>query len=154
MGASAAEEALELALAALSRKDRTVAELRSLLARRGCEPAAREAAIARLAELGALDDARFARAFAVGKRELRGWGPARIRRALEARGIAAELAAAAAGEDAGGEAAVERASALLRERGEPLDGDAARARAFGFLVRRGYDHETAYAAIRRAASAA
>ena len=42
----------------------------------------------RLIEAGALDDERFARRYAEDKRELRGWGPERIREALAARGVA------------------------------------------------------------------
>ncbi len=49
---------------------------------------------------------------------------------------------------------VERAGALLAERGEPLDDDGSRARALGFLTRRGYDYELAYDAIRAASRAA
>ena len=44
-----------------------------------------EAAIARLTEIGELDDERFACRYAEDKRELRGWGPERIREALGSR---------------------------------------------------------------------
>ena len=48
----------------------------------GFEPAEIEAAVGLLVETGGLDDERFARRFAEDKRELRGWGPERIREAL------------------------------------------------------------------------
>ena len=108
-----------------------------------------EDAVARLRAIGELDDGRFARRYAEDKRELRGWGPERIREALEARGLPTELIDAAIGEERVTDQ-VERAAALLVRRGASLADDAGRASAFGFLARRGYGHEVAYAAIRRA----
>ena len=149
MAAAWKAEILELAASALARKERTVAEMRAWLGSRGCPQAEIEAAIARLVEIGELDDARFARRFAEDKRELRGWGSERIAKALEARGVGPdEIAAALATEDAG--AQVERAASLLASRGASLADDAERARALAFLVRRGYGSEVAYEAVRRA----
>ena len=70
-------------LAALRRRERTVAEL-ARVARASAGSTARsvEVAIDRLTEVGELDDERFARRFAEDKRELRGWGAERIREAL------------------------------------------------------------------------
>ena len=66
----------------------------------------------RLIEAGAIDDERFAVQFAADKRELRGWGPERIREALSGRGLdGALIEAALAGE--GHSEQVERAIALL-----------------------------------------
>ena len=126
-----------------------MAELRAWLDERGYAPEAVEEAVARLVELGQLDDARFARAFAGDKRDLRGWGPDRIRAALQARGVAGDRIADALAADPDDEQ-VDRATALLRERGGELGDEAARGRALGFLVRRGYGSEVAYAAVRRA----
>jgi regulatory protein len=143
-------EILELAASALARKERTVAETRAWLASRGCQQAEIEAAIARLVEIGELDDARFARRFAEDKRELRGWGSERIAEALEARDVgSAEIAAALATEDEG--ELVDRAARLLAARGDALADEAARGRALAFLVRRGYGSEVAYEAVRRGA---
>jgi regulatory protein len=142
-------EILELAASALARKERTVAEMRAWLASRGCPQAEIEAGIARLVEIGELDEARFARRFAEDKRELRGWGSERIAEALEARGVgSAEIAAALATEDEG--AQVERAVRLLVARGDALVDQPARGRALAFLVRRGYGSDVAYEAVRRA----
>ena len=142
-------EALDLALGALALKERSVAELRAWLGARGCDPEAVEGAVRRLAELGQLDDARFARSFAEDKRELRGWGSERIRDALEARGVpAGDIAAALAADSE--EAEVERAAALLADRGAEIADEGGRGRALGYLVRRGYASEVAYAAVRRA----
>ena len=68
--------AFELAINALSRKERTVAELRAWLAEREADPDEAEEAIERLIEMGQLDDERYAALFAQDKRELFGWGPA------------------------------------------------------------------------------
>jgi regulatory protein len=142
------DEAFERALEALGRKERTEAELAAWLSARGFEADEVEAVIGRLIEAGPLDDARFARRYAEDKRELRGWGPERIRGALEARGVgAAEIDAALAVDDHSRQ--VERAVALLQRRSDSLDQEAGRARALAYLTRRGYDYELAYDAVRR-----
>jgi regulatory protein len=105
--------------------------------------------IGHLTELGELDDERFARRYAEDKRELRGWGPERIREALHHRGIEPVLIdAALSGESHDDE--VERASGLLAERGRGLADEADRASALAYLTRRGYDYDIAYDAVRRA----
>ena len=144
-----APDAFEAALSALRRKERTTAELADLLEGRGYGPQEVTDAIARLVEAGALDDERFARLYAQDKQELQGWGPERIRAALGARGVPPSLAEAALEADTH-EAQVGRARELLEARGRPLGADADRARAVGFLTRRGYDYEIAHEAIRQA----
>jgi regulatory protein len=146
--ADRSQEAFERGLAALRRRERGAAELAGWLAERDFTTAEVGTAIARLTEVGELDDRRFAERYADDKRELRGWGPERIREALAARGIARELIdSALRGDDHGEQLA--RATALLAKRGQPLLSDAERNRALAFLTRRGYDYELAYAAIRR-----
>jgi regulatory protein len=142
-------DAFEFALAALGRKERTSDELADWLKRRGFGAGEVEAVIARLTAAGELDDETFARRYAEDKRELRGWGAERIREALRSRGIDAAAVEAALEADSR-DAQVGRASALLEGRGEPLTEESDRARAFGFLARRGYEHEVAYEAIRLA----
>ena len=75
------KSAFELAVAALSRRELTVAELRARLAAREVDSAEAEEAIERLVEIGQLDDERYASLFAEDKSELFGWGPDRIRAA-------------------------------------------------------------------------
>jgi len=140
-------EAFERAVEALSHKERTAAELGAWLAKRGFEPAEIAAAVGRLAEAGGLDDEQFARRFAEDKRELRGWGPERIREALAGRGVDRDLIEAALAAD-GRTSQLERAIDLLDRRGDPPLDEAARARALAFLARRGYDSELAYDAVR------
>ena len=143
------EEALALALKALARKERTVAEMGTWLRQRGLADDEVEVVVGHLAEGGILDDARFAAQYAADKRELAGWGSDRIRAALLERGVTAADVEAAIAEEPASE--VERAAAVLVERGLSLRGERDRSRAFGFLWRRGYGAETVYEAIRRVA---
>ena len=142
------ERALRIAHAALGRKERTVAELRALLERRRVEPATLEAAVAELEAAGLLDDARYARRFAEDRRTLERWGSGRIARDLQRRGVSAELVEAAlAGQEREDELAT--ALALLSERfPRALGDDRGRDRAWRLLVRRGYEPELAYDAVR------
>jgi regulatory protein len=139
----------ELALKALGYKERTESELRSWLAERGVEEAEIEEVIALLAEAGAIDDASFARRYAADKQLLAGWGPDRIARALEGRGVGREQIEAALGGD-DEEAQLERATSLLVDRGLSCGTERERERALGLLVRRGYPLELAYEAVRAA----
>ena len=141
------QEAFERAVEALSQRERTSGELAAWLAERGFAPAAVEDAVDRLVEAGAVDDERFVAAFAADKRELRGWGPERIRAALRERGVEAALIDAALADD-GRSSQLERAMDLLRARSEPPVDDRSRSRALAFLARRGYDSELAYDAVR------
>jgi regulatory protein len=141
------ERALGLALRQLGRRDRTAAELRRQLERRGVAPETVEAALVRLGELGYVDDARFARRFAEDRRRLDGWGRERIARRLLAAGVAEELVEAAL--DGVGAGELEAALALLRRRFPLAPADpATHRRAFGLLVRKGYDAELAGDALR------
>ncbi len=141
------EQPLERALEALSRRERTAAELTGWLLERGFDPEEVECTVGGLIESGALDDERFAVGFAADKRELRGWGPERIREALAARGLEPGLIEAAlAGEHEAEQ--LERAIGLLERRSErPVDGPS-RARAVAYLARRGYGSEVAHDAVR------
>ena len=143
------DEPLSLALQALSRKERTVAEMGSWLHARGVDSEEVEAVVGHLAETGTLDDRRFAERYAEDKRELSGWGEERIRMALAQRGVAEEYISEVL--QAGGDDETSRAVAALSARGASLCDALERNRAFGFLVRRGYSAEVAYEAIRRAA---
>jgi regulatory protein len=138
----------ELAVEALGRKERTCAELVQWLGARVVAAEEVEAVVERLVEVGELDDERFARRYAEDKRELRGWGAARIEQALLARGVAPDIVQAVMNDDPQS-AQVRRATGLLARRGERLDSDAARGRALAYLTRRGYSYEVAYDAVRQ-----
>jgi regulatory protein len=142
------DRALDLAYRAVGQRDLTVAELRTRLERKRVDPEAIEEAVDELRRAGFLDDARYATRFAEDKRELQRWGSERIARELRRRGIAPHLVDEVV---AGRERRDELASAivLLEQRlpGPPRD-DRERDRAWRLLVRRGYEPELGYEAIR------
>ncbi len=146
------DAALNAAVGALHRRERTSAELHAWLSGRGIEVDLVEDVIAELIEIGELDDERFAFAYAADKRDLSGWGAERIEAALADRGLGRSLAERAASEPR--DAQLERAVGLLEGRGTDLSDEAERSRALSFLTRRGYEYELAYDAIRQSERAA
>jgi regulatory protein len=141
------QHALDLAYRYLGHRDRTVAEVRERLGAEGIEPEVLEEALEELAHLGYLDDARYAQRFVEDRRSIDAWGAERIERRLLAVGVDAGLIAAALGEGAGEE--LEAALAVLRRRfAQPPSHDRERDRALGLLVRKGYELELAYDAVR------
>lgn len=147
------QHALDLSFRYLGHRDRTVLEVRRHLESKRVEPETIEAALAELARLGNLDDERFARLFAEDRRNLDGWGPERIERRLVQMGVDQELILAVTARDPEDE--LDAAVAVLRRRlAAPPEDDRGRDRALGLLVRRGYDLDTAYAAVRRFETAA
>jgi regulatory protein len=142
------QRALELAYRHLNRRDRTTAQMRRHLESRGVDEPAIDEAVAALVRQRHLDDARYAQAFAEDRRALDGWGPERIERALLAAGIEPSLVAATLGaRDASDD--LDAAMTLLRRRcREAPTTDRERERALGLLVRKGYELELAYEAVR------
>jgi regulatory protein len=142
------QQALDFAYRYLGHRDRTVAEVRRHLEHKRVEPDTMNAAIAELTHLGYLDDARFAQRFVEDRRTLDAWGAERIERKLLSAGVAADLIAAAlADRDAEDEIAAALQVLQRRFRTAPAT-DRDRERALGFLVRKGYELELAYDAIR------
>lgn len=142
------QHALDLALRFLWHRERTVHEVRAKLQDKRVEPATIDEVIAELEQLGTLDDARFARLFAEDRRTLDSWGHERIERRLTALGVDRDHVAAAltAG---GGHDELEAALVVLRRRfPAPPETDRDRDRALGVLIRKGYDLELAYDAVR------
>jgi regulatory protein len=142
------ERAIQLGYRAVGYRDRTVAELRTFLERKRVEPEAIADAVEELTAAGLLDDARFARRFAEDKRELERWGTERIARELHRRGIAPDLVEWVVS-DRTREAELATALLLLEQRMPAPRDDRERDRAWRLLVRRGYDPEVAYEAVRR-----
>jgi regulatory protein len=142
------QHALDLAFRYLGQRDRTVLELRRCLEGKRVEPAVIEQVLAQLGERGYLDDARFARQFAQDKRLLEEWGADRIERRLAVLGVPPEIVREAVGaRNRDGE--LDAALALLRRRFPALGAEPReQQRAFGVLVRKGYDTELAWDAIR------
>jgi regulatory protein len=142
------QHALDVAYRFLGRRDRTVAEVRERLDGEEIGAEVVDEAIAELTRQGYLDDARYARRFVEDRRAIDAWGAERIERRLLGVGVAPALIAAAIGERGAGEE-LEAAVAVLRRRfpRAPAD-DRARDRALGLLVRKGYDLDLAYDAVR------
>jgi len=108
------------------------------LRRRGAPAAVAAEVLADLTARGYLDDAAFARHW-VATRSARGYGPARLRAELRARGVAGSLVDAALA--AQGDDELERARAVARRRLPALqraDRTRAATRLRDHLVRRGY----------------
>jgi regulatory protein len=142
------QHALDLAYRYLGHRDRTVAEVRERLSAERVEPDVVDEAVEELRHLGYLDDARYAQRFVEDRRSIDAWGAARIERRLLAVGVDAALVAAALGEHGAGEE-LEAALAVLRRRfAQPPAHDRERDRALGLLVRKGYELELAYDAVR------
>lgn len=133
---------------ALAVRERTEQEVREFLARRNAERDVIDDVVATLRDEGLVDDAGYARRFAEDRRLLDRWGNERIARDLVRRGIDRELVdVALAGHDRDDEMAV--AIELLDRRFPmPFDGDRERDKAWRMLVRRGYEAELAYSAVR------
>lgn len=144
--AKPAADAYQQALGLLVRRERSRAELSRKLRERGVEPAEADATIDRLSGQGYQDDDRFAGALAR-TRAAAGYGPQRIRMELNQHGIRGQA------QDAALDTCEVDWSAsaldLLTRRYSPaqLDDRAVRHKALALLLRRGFDQETAYAAI-------
>jgi regulatory protein len=141
--------ALELAMKAVTIRERTEQELRVFLERRRLEAPVIEDALAEMVSLGFVDDAGYARRFAEDRRLLDQWGSERIAGDLARRGIdRATIENALGGIERGDE--LDAAIELLNRRYQtPFGGDRERDKAWRMLVRRGYETELAYEAVRR-----
>jgi regulatory protein len=124
--------------------------VRAFLERKEVDAGAIEYALGELAEAGALDDDRFARLFTEDKRLIEQWGAERIQRELVRHGIPPALAEeATAGQDRGDE--LQAALQLLEAKLAPPQTDRERDKAWRMLVRKGYEPELAYEAVRERA---
>jgi regulatory protein len=110
--------------------------------------------VARLRELGLLDDAALCRQLARIYLENRRYGPAKIARSLAARRFPRDLVEAALREVASGDGVAGAAAAALRKkyRGGIPPGRENAARAYRFLAGRGFPPEACRAAVGRRAS--
>ena len=136
--------AYQVALRRLARRDHSEQELRRALLRKGYPKSDVERAIERLRSARYLDDAGFARRFALSRLASRGLGRNRIRLALRQRGVPRSLAEAglefALGEVAESELVDEIAASYWRRH----ERDAPRKRVLklrAFLLRRGFTAE-------------
>lgn len=156
--ASRATECYDKAAAALARKGRPRRDLERYLKQRDHAPHDITWACDRLAQLGLLDDAAFARAFVDGPARSRGYGTRRIVAELRRRGVETALVdrvIGARGEDAAeAEQGALTAAAARRARSlRSLDPAVAQRRLTAWLVRRGFGPVAAMQAARRALAA-
>lgn len=139
---SPVDGAVAFILRSTRQRPQTRAELAGKLQGREVPAAVAEAALDRAADLGAVDDEAFARAWVEDRGVARGYGVLRLRRELQRRGVP----------DAVTEQALDRladrdplaaATALARRRAAGMPGDLApevvARRLVSFLARRGYD---------------
>ena len=147
------EVVLAAALRFLEARPRSASEVRRRLTGAGYREDLVAAAIARLTELGVLDDEAFARAWVESRDRARQRGERALRSELSQKGIERQLAndvleaRATEQPDADATAArrvLERHASALARVGDPR---ARRQRAYALLARSGFDSETAVEAI-------
>jgi regulatory protein len=138
-------QAREAALRLLAVRPRSAAELLRRLRMKGYEPEIGEEVIARLRELGMIDDAAFAGLVVRDRVRLRPQGARRLASELRAKGVDDETAHAAIRETMEGEDTDERELARrAAEKWRPRPGEepaSARRRLHGYLARRGFDSD-------------
>ena len=104
-------------------------------------------AVDELGGAGFLDDSRFAERLVEDKQRLERWGRERIERELHRRLVPPEIADRVL-EDVGRERELQAALLLLTEKVSPPQGDRERDKAWRLLVRKGYEPELAYEAVK------
>jgi regulatory protein len=138
-------QAREAALRLLAVRPRSAAELARRLRMKGYGPDVAEEVIARLRELGMIDDAVFAGMLARDRVRLRPQGARKLASELRQKGVDEETARTAIRETLEGEETDERSLARrAAEKWRPRAGeepDRARRRLHGYLARRGFDGE-------------
>ena len=138
--------AKERALAMLDRRDYSRAELLKKLTEKGEDETEAAAAVERLAELGFVDDARYA-PIIVRHYAAKGYGPQRVRQELQRRGIPRELWDEAMEQMPEQDDTVDR---LLRSKLKSESPDRAELKkAQDFLLRKGYGWEEIKSALSR-----
>jgi regulatory protein len=145
-----ADTAYLSALKQLARRELSEAQLRQRLSRRGFPADDIDTAVSRLREDGSLDDARVAGAIARSQVGLKKRGPLRVRREIEAAGIAPALAERAIAEVyAGVDSDALLAAAIDRRVGSRgLEDDRDLARVYRYLLGQGFDADRAMRALK------
>ncbi|MGX6448401.1 regulatory protein RecX [Patulibacter sp. S7RM1-6] len=144
------QHALTLAYRHLAKRDRTEAQVRTHLARRGVDEETADAAVAELLELDYLDDARYAQRYVEDRRRLEGWGHLRIADGLRRTGLPRTVAERALAEDphAGDEHELAVEALDRRFAGRAPEDDRERQKALRTLATKGFPLDVAYAAVR------
>ncbi len=148
-GTDEREAAMAVALRLLGQRARSVAELRTRLLRQDYSPTIIERVVARLEELGYLDDAAFAQRWIETRQRTSPRGAALLRHELLQHGIAGHVAEQAVASAAGDSYTQARRAAGPRlARLARADFETFARRLGGFLTRRGFPASVAYAVVR------
>jgi regulatory protein len=148
LDADASYRARAQAIGYLGSRPRTAREVMRRLGDAGFDESAAEQTVDWLREQGYVDDAAYAEQYAKSRMGLTGYGPQRVARELMQRGVERSLAEGAVQdaapdeqvEGAALEQAQKRAASLMRSESDPRK---RRKKLMDFLVRRGFDYETA-----------
>ena len=135
----------------LGRRELSEAQVRQRLARRGYEPDSVDAAVARLRQERAIDDARVAEAIVRSQSSIRGRGKLRVLREVESAGIAAAIARRAVDDVFDGldtDALLEASLAKRLDEREPITDDAEFRRLYRYLIGQGFDADRIIAALK------
>ncbi|WP_062974630.1 recombination regulator RecX [Nocardia flavorosea] len=145
------EQAKEACLRLLAVRARSRAELAQRLSAKGFAAEVIERSLDRLAEVGLVDDAEFARQWVRQRHSFSGKGRQALAQELRRKGVAPEEATAAL-DDITVDDEHERATELVRRKLRTLPADLDREKAIrrlvGMLARRGYGHSVAYTVVK------
>ncbi len=139
--ADAQERAYQRALRYLSYRPRSEAELRAYLTKHGVTPSIIQGVLARLRELGLVDDAAFARAWVENRGTFRPRGRRALRAELRQKGLPSALIEAALAEVDEPALALRAGEKALRRYGR-LPWPAFREKMGAYLARRGFAYDT------------
>jgi regulatory protein len=148
------ELVLGAALRFLEARSRSIAEVRRRLTAAGYQSELVEGAVARLVELGMLDDAAFGAAWLESRDRARPRGERALRQELRIKGLEGTLVdellveRAGDGDDVDGVAAERVLARHAAALGRVADPRAWRQRAYALLARNGFDPETCSSAVR------
>lgn len=151
----ASEELFEYAVKCLGARAYSTGDLRSKLAMRAAHPPDVEAAIARLKDIGYLNDQRFAENFALARVESDGFGRMRVLSDLRARRVSGRIAEQAVEQALDGRSEAELIDAWIERRmpsiaaGEHIDDERKLASAYRRLRRAGFTSGAIVAALKR-----
>ena len=140
------------ALKMLGRRELSEAQIRQRLARRDHDPDAIDAAVARLLEERAIDDARVAEAIARTETGIRKRGKLRVRRKIESAGISSAAAKRAVDEvfgDIDDDALLESALAKRLRGGVPIADEREFNRLYRYLVGQGFQPDRVLDKLRK-----
>ncbi|PYR31937.1 MAG: hypothetical protein DMF92_03755 [Acidobacteria bacterium] len=135
----------------LGRRELSEAQVRQRLARRGHEPDSVDAAVARLRQERAIDDARVAEAIVRSQSSIRGRGKLRVLREVESAGIAAAIARRAVDDVFDGldpDALLEASLAKRLDERKPIADDAEFRRLYRYLIGQGFEADRIIAALK------